>query len=97
MQRLATIIAGIWIEMVVCGFAIMVWFNTPPGQWLHELTYKVILLTGVAVVVMNINPLLKIDGYYFLTEFIGIPDLKERSTRLSRGGSRIASFVFRSR
>ncbi len=79
-QRLATIIAGIWIEMVVCGFAIMVWLNTPPGQWLHELTYKVILLTGVAVVVMNINPLLKIDGYYFLTEFIGIPDLKERST-----------------
>jgi putative peptide zinc metalloprotease protein len=79
-QRLATIIAGIWIELVVCGFAVMIWLNTPPGQWLHELTYKVILLTGVAVVVMNINPLLKIDGYYFLTEAIGIPDLKERST-----------------
>jgi putative peptide zinc metalloprotease protein len=84
-QRLATIIAGIWIELVVCGFAIIVWINTPPGQWLHELTYKVILLTGVAVVVMNINPLLKIDGYYFLTEFIGIPDLKERSTAFVSG------------
>ncbi len=79
-QRLATIIAGIWIEMVVCGFAMLVWLNTPPGQWLHELVYKVILLTGVAVVVMNINPLMKIDGYYFFTEFIGIPELKERST-----------------
>jgi putative peptide zinc metalloprotease protein len=85
LQRLATIIAGIWIEMVVCGFAIIVWINTPPGQWLHELTYKVILLTGVAVIVMNINPLLKIDGYYFLTEFIGIPDLKERSTAFVSG------------
>jgi len=86
-QRLATIIAGIWIELVVCGFAVMIWLNTPPGQWLHELTYKVILLTGVAVVVMNINPLLKIDGYYFLTEAIGIPDLKERSTAFVTGWS----------
>ncbi len=84
-QRLATIIAGIWIELVVCGFAVLIWLNTPPGQWLHELTYKVILLTGVAVVVMNINPLLKIDGYYFLTEAIGIPDLKERSTAFVSG------------
>ena len=84
-QRLATIIAGIWIELVVCGFAVMVWLNTPPGQWIHELTYKVILITGVAVVVMNINPLIKIDGYYFLTEAIGIPDLKERSTAFVSG------------
>jgi putative peptide zinc metalloprotease protein len=84
-QRLATIIAGIWIEMVICGFAMIVWLNTPRGQWLNELTYKVILLTGVAVIVMNINPLLKIDGYYFLTEFIGIPDLKERSTQFVSG------------
>jgi putative peptide zinc metalloprotease protein len=34
----------------------------------------------LAVIVMNLNPLLKLDGYYFLTELIGIPDLKERST-----------------
>jgi putative peptide zinc metalloprotease protein len=40
----------------------------------------VILITGLAVIVMNLNPLLKLDGYYFLTELIGIPDLKERST-----------------
>jgi putative peptide zinc metalloprotease protein len=84
-QRLATIIAGIWIELVICGVAMVVWLNTPQGQWLNELTYKVILLTGVAVIVLNVNPLLKIDGYYFLTEAIGIPDLKERSTEFVSG------------
>ena len=26
-QRLATIIAGIWVEMVVCGLAMIVWTN----------------------------------------------------------------------
>jgi putative peptide zinc metalloprotease protein len=79
-QRLATIIAGIWIEMTICGFAMIVWTNTQPGEFLHDFTYKIILITGLAVVVMNLNPLLKLDGYYFLTEVIGVPDLKERST-----------------
>jgi putative peptide zinc metalloprotease protein len=80
LQRLATIIAGIWIELMICGLAMIVWFNTLPGEWLHDFMYQVILLTGVAVVVLNLNPLIKLDGYYFLTEAIEIPDLKERST-----------------
>ncbi|MGA3035431.1 MAG: HlyD family efflux transporter periplasmic adaptor subunit [Terracidiphilus sp.] len=84
-QRLATIIAGIWIEMVVCGIGMIVWTNTLPGQWLHDFSYQIILITGIAVVVMNLNPLIKLDGYYFLTEAIGIPDLKERSTSLISG------------
>jgi putative peptide zinc metalloprotease protein len=79
-QRLATIIAGIWVEMVVCGLAMIIWTNTQPSAFVHDLSYKVILITGLAVIVMNLNPLLKLDGYYFLTELIGIPDLKERST-----------------
>ena len=84
-QRLATIIAGIWIEMVVCGMGMIVWTNTLPGEWLHDFSYQIILITGIAVVVMNLNPLIKLDGYYFLTESIGIPDLKERSTAFISG------------
>ncbi len=79
-QRLATIIAGIWIEMVLCGIAMIVWTNTQPSAFVHDLAYKVILITGLAVILLNLNPLLKLDGYYFWTEVIGIPDLKERST-----------------
>jgi putative peptide zinc metalloprotease protein len=85
LQRLATIIAGIWIEMVFCGIAMIVWTNTQPGQWLHDFSYEVILITGVAVIVVNFNPLIKLDGYYFLTELIGIADLKERSTAFLSG------------
>ena len=84
-QRLATIIAGIWVEMTVCGVAMIVWTNSQPGQFVHDFSYKVILITGLAVIVMNLNPLLKLDGYYFLTELIGIPDLKERSTSFVSG------------
>ena len=85
LQRMATIIAGIWIELVVCGFAMIVWLNTPAGAWLHDLAYQLILITGIAVVILNLNPLIKLDGYYLLTEVIGIPDLKERSTAFLSG------------
>lgn len=80
LQRLATIIAGIWIELVVCGIAMIFWLNSPEGGWLHNFAYEIILLTGIAAVAINLNPLIKLDGYYFLTEVIEIPELKERST-----------------
>ncbi len=79
-QRLGTIIAGIWIELMVCGIAMVFWLNSAEGGWSHNLAYEVILLTGIAAVVINLNPLIKLDGYYFLTEIIEIPELKERST-----------------
>src|ERR1700677_4942323 len=46
----------------------------------HDFCYKLILLAGIAVVVVNLNPLIKLDGYYFFAEWVRIPDLKERST-----------------
>ena len=79
-QRLATMVAGIWIELVMCSFITVVWWATAPGMFIHDFAYKLILITGIGVVLLNINPLVKLDGYFMLTELIGIGDLKERST-----------------
>ena len=84
-QRMATIIAGLWSEMILCGLAMIVWVNTQAGEWVHDFSYKFILLSGLALLVVNLNPLIKLDGYYFFTEWIGIPDLKERSTAFLTG------------
>jgi putative peptide zinc metalloprotease protein len=93
LQRLATIIAGIWIEMVLCGIAMVVWTNTAVGEPIHDFAYEIILITGLAVIVINLNPLIKLDGYYFFTEWIGIPDLKERSTAFLSGW--VQNHIFR--
>jgi putative peptide zinc metalloprotease protein len=58
----------------------MVWWASLPGTVTHNLAYKLILITGLAVFFFNWNPLIKLDGYYLLTEILGIPDLKEDST-----------------
>ena len=79
-QCLITILAGIGIELFFCAIATVVWWGTPPGSGLHDLTYKIMLITGVAVVVVNMNPLIKLDGYYAFSEIIGFSDIKEKST-----------------
>jgi len=79
-QRIAAIIAGIWIELMFCSVASIVWWGTPAGSSLHDFAYKIMLITGVAVVLMNLNPLIKLDGYYLFGELIGISTIKEDST-----------------
>jgi putative peptide zinc metalloprotease protein len=84
-QRLVTIIAGIWVEMIFCAIATIVWWGTPPGSGAHDFAYKIMLLTGAAVVVVNMNPLIKLDGYYAFSEIIGFSDIKEKSTAYLSG------------
>ena len=79
-QRVASIIAGIWVELLICATASILWWGTPAGSPVHDFTYKIMLITGVAVVLMNLNPLMKLDGYYLFSELIGISTLKESST-----------------
>lgn len=78
--RIFTALAGIWIELVFCSFATMLWWATSPGMWIHDLAYMLILITGIGVVILNVNPLVKLDGYFIFSELIGIPDIKEKST-----------------
>ena len=78
--RIATSIAGIWVELIFCAFASIIWWGTPVGTSAHDLAYKIMLVTGVGVAVINLNPLIKLDGYYILCELVGIIGLKEDST-----------------
>ena len=78
--RIATSIAGIWVELMFCAAASIVWWGTPAGTPVHDLAYKIILITGVGVAIINLNPLIKLDGYYILCELVGIIGLKEDST-----------------
>lgn len=79
-QRITTMVAGLWSELLLCGFATLIWWGTPPGGFVHEMSYKIILIGGLAAVLINLNPLVKLDGYFIFTEMVGITDLKELST-----------------
>jgi putative peptide zinc metalloprotease protein len=79
-QRLMITVSGVWAELMVCSLATPIWWLTPPGTAIHDFAYTIILLTGFAVVLINWNPLIKLDGYWIVTDVLGITDLKEAST-----------------
>jgi putative peptide zinc metalloprotease protein len=78
-QRLWTIWAGLWIEMLVCAVATILWYYTAPGSGLNDLCYKVLLFTGLSALLFNLNPLIKYDGYFLLCQHLEIEDLSEHS------------------
>jgi putative peptide zinc metalloprotease protein len=79
-QRLMISVSGVWTELMVCAIATPLWWGTAPGTAVHDFAYTVILITGIGVVLINWNPLMKLDGYHMLCEILGIVDLKEAST-----------------
>src|SRR5260370_26212318 len=81
-QRVVTALAGIWTELIICSLATLVWWGTPPGGSIHGLAYKVVLIAGIAVVLMNLNPLIKLHGHYVLSATLVFDAIKHRSTAL---------------
>lgn len=79
-QRLMISVAGVWSELMVCAIATPLWWGTAPGTAVHDFAYTIILITGIGVILINWNPLMKLDGYHMLCEILGIADLKEAST-----------------
>ncbi len=78
-HRLWVTAAGIYIEGFICMGATLAWVVSYPDSFLHDFAYKTMLFTGVSTVFFNINPLIKIDGYYALTSLIEIPEVREES------------------
>jgi putative peptide zinc metalloprotease protein len=79
-ERVLISIAGVWSELYLCTIATVVWWGTPPGTAVHDFAYVMVLMTGIATVLLNWNPLMKLDGYHILCDLVGILDLKENST-----------------
>ena len=92
-HRLVVVVTGIYIEAMICSAATLVWVFSYPDSLLHAMAYKTMLLTGFATVFFNINPLIKVDGYYALSSMLELPDLREGSFRYL--GALLQKHVFR--
>ncbi len=79
-QRIIVGAIGIMIEIFIASIALFVWLGVEPGL-VSTIAYDVMLISGVSTLFFNGNPLLRYDGYYVLSDAIGIPNLASRSNR----------------
>ena len=79
-QRFVIAMAGIWSEMALFAIAVPIWLDTPPQTLAHDSAHFIMMMCGLMTLLLNWNPLMKLDGYYMLSEIVGMTDLKENST-----------------
>ena len=69
---------GMLFEFFIAAVALILWANLGGGT-LKALAYNVFIICSVSTVLFNINPLMRFDGYYILTDVLDMPNLQQRS------------------
>ena len=78
-SRLWVTAAGSWIQLVIASLAAIVWWAAAPGTVLSEAAFAAVLIGGFTTVLMNANPLIPLDGYYALSDYLEVPNLRQRA------------------
>ena len=77
-KRLWITAAGSYFDLCLWALATLVWRVTLPGSTPYHFAWIVMSICGGRVFI-NINPLVKLDGYYFVSDWLEIPNLRQRS------------------
>lgn len=83
-HRLWVMAAGGYCDLCLWALAVFVWRITVPDSLINYLSFVVLTVCGARGAV-NLNPLLRLDGYYLLSDFLGIPNLRRRSSEYFKG------------
>lgn len=90
-RRLWVIAAGVYWQVLVGTISLCAWFCLEPYTLLADAAL-IFCLGSLLNIAFNANPLIKLDGYYFLTQLLRLPNLMEKSRAYWRGLLRWLSF-----
>lgn len=93
-KRIKVTLAGIKNQVVVWALAVLVWRITAQDNFINQTAFIVTAVSSV-MIIFNLNPLLKLDGYYYLVDRWGIPNLRARAFGFWK--SRLLKFLFKIR
>ncbi len=82
-RRMAIGAAGMWVEMMLASAATFVWWWTGPGL-LNGLCLDLMFVCSASTLLFNGNPLLRYDGYYILSDWLEVPNLREQASGVVR-------------
>lgn len=82
-QRIAISAAGITAELILAGLCTFGWAVTQPGA-LQSIFFVVSSITWVSSLIVNMNPAMRFDGYYLLSDLLGLDNLQTRSFAMTR-------------
>lgn len=79
-RRVAVSAAGIMMELFLAAVAALLWVSVEEGL-VRDLAFTVMAIGGVSTVLFNGNPLMRLDGYYVLSDALEIQNLGSRANQ----------------
>src|SRR5438552_4902574 len=77
-QRMWVTFAGGYFQLIVWVVATILWRITDTDSLINQIALVVIVFSGLQPLV-NFIPLIKLDGYYMLSDYLEIPNLRTKA------------------
>ncbi len=74
---------GIYFETWIIALLAIFWAQTQAGL-LQTIILQVAVFAGAVALLFNLNPAIKLDGYYMLTDYLRRPNLSGRASQAAR-------------
>lgn len=82
-KRLMIDSAGILVELGIAAIALFLWAFLPAGP-ARSIAFTLSVVSVVSSLSVNLNPFMRFDGYYLLSELLGVDNLQTRSFEFGR-------------
>ncbi|WEF10708.1 HlyD family efflux transporter periplasmic adaptor subunit [Pectobacterium actinidiae] len=93
LSRLLIGAGGILAELLLAGIALLAWTLLPDGP-MRTAAFMLSSATWITTLAINLNPLMRFDGYFLLSDFWRVENLQERAYALCRWRLRESLFGY---
>src|SRR5262245_6296546 len=77
-QRMLVTFAGGYSQLMLWGLCTIIWRIAEPDTYINHIMVIVVIFSGLQTV-FNFNPLIKLDGYYMLSDYLEVPNLRSKA------------------
>ncbi len=77
-KRLLISFAGVLAELTIAAFALVIW-GVSEGQITRSVCFVLSSVSLAGTLMINLNPVMRFDGYYILSDLLGIDNLFPRA------------------
>lgn len=78
-QKIYVALAGVWVEMMLASISAFVWLVVDVANPIGFVAFVLLTIGTATSLLVNLNPLLKFDGYYILTDVLEMQNLRQNS------------------
>ncbi len=79
-HRMMVSAMGVIVELAIGSLALLAWLTISNGA-LRELCFACLSVCSLSSLLINANPLMRFDGYYFITDTLELPGLATRANQ----------------